>query len=100
MKDIVLPVPPPNEQGRIVELAMAETLNLAHGIDIARKEIALLREYRVRLISDVVTGKLDVREAAARLPDEPDAFVEESAEEIMENDLDELETAVEEEVEA
>ncbi len=30
----------------------------------------LLREYRTRLIADVVTGKLDVREAAARLPDE------------------------------
>jgi type I restriction enzyme S subunit len=32
----------------------------------------LLREYRTRLISDVVTGKLDVREAAARLPGETD----------------------------
>ena len=30
----------------------------------------LLREYRTRLIADVVTGKLDVREAAARLPQE------------------------------
>ena len=34
------------------------------------REIDLLREYRTRLIADVVTGKLDVREAAARLPDE------------------------------
>ena len=33
-------------------------------------EIRLLREYRTRLIADVVTGKLDVREAAARLPEE------------------------------
>ena len=32
----------------------------------------LLREYRTRLIADVVTGKLDVREAAAQLPDESD----------------------------
>ncbi len=31
---------------------------------------SLLREYRTRLIADVVTGKLDVREAAAGLPDE------------------------------
>ena len=37
-----------------------------------RREIALLREYRTRLIADVVTGKLDVREAAAQLPDEVD----------------------------
>jgi hypothetical protein len=38
----------------------------------AHREISLLREYRSRLIADVVTGKLDVREAAARLPDEID----------------------------
>ncbi|MGH8531827.1 MAG: restriction endonuclease subunit S [Gammaproteobacteria bacterium] len=36
----------------------------------AGREVALLREYRTRLIADVVTGKLDVREAAAQLPDE------------------------------
>jgi type I restriction enzyme S subunit len=44
------------------------------GIDttIARleREITLLREYRTRLVADVVTGKLDVRDAAAALPDE------------------------------
>ena len=34
------------------------------------RQINLLREYRTRLIAEVVTGKLDVREAAARLPDE------------------------------
>jgi type I restriction enzyme S subunit len=34
------------------------------------REIELLREYRTRLIADVVTGKLDVRTAAAQLPDE------------------------------
>jgi type I restriction enzyme S subunit len=33
-----------------------------------------LREYRARLIADVVTGKLDVRGAAAQLPeDSPEA---------------------------
>ena len=31
-----------------------------------------MREYRTRLVADVVTGKLDVREAAACLPDERD----------------------------
>jgi type I restriction enzyme S subunit len=35
-----------------------------------RREIDLLNEFRTRVIADVVTGKLDVREAAARLPDE------------------------------
>ena len=35
-----------------------------------QREIDLLREYRTRLVADVVTGKLDVRGAAARLPDD------------------------------
>ena len=38
----------------------------------ARRQIELVQEYRTRLIADVVTGKLDVREAAAQLPDESD----------------------------
>ena len=42
-------------------------------LDRVQREIVLLREYRTRLIADVVTGKLDVREAAARLPDKTDA---------------------------
>jgi type I restriction enzyme S subunit len=33
-----------------------------------QREIELLLEYRTRLVTDVVTGKLDVREAASRLP--------------------------------
>ena len=31
----------------------------------ARRQIDLVQEYRTRLIADVVTGKLDVRAAAA-----------------------------------
>jgi type I restriction enzyme S subunit len=44
------------------------------------REIDLIREYRVRLIADVVTGKVDVRAAAASLPVEmtDEAFLEES----------------------
>ena len=40
------------------------------------REIAFIREYRTRLVADVVTGQLDVREAAAGLPDEEIAPVE------------------------
>jgi len=46
------------------------TAEMAKAIAVALREIQLLHEYRTRLIADVVTGKLDVREAAARLPDE------------------------------
>lgn len=30
-----------------------------------------MQEYRTRLTADIVTGKLDVREAAAKLPELP-----------------------------
>ncbi len=48
------------------------TASLRAGVESTKREINLLREFRTRLIADVVTGKLDVREAAARLPDEAD----------------------------
>jgi type I restriction enzyme S subunit len=65
--------PPLSEQRRIVE-ALDEAMGKATGLaDRAQCHITLLREYRTRLISDVVTGKLDVRDAVERLPDEPDA---------------------------
>ena len=43
---------------------------LSEAVAHAERETSLLREYRTRLIADVVTGKLDVCAAAARLPDE------------------------------
>jgi hypothetical protein len=45
---------------------------LTIGIANAQQEISLLREFRTRLIADIVTGKLDVRDAAAHLPAELD----------------------------
>jgi type I restriction enzyme S subunit len=69
-KNIVLAVPPVNEQRQIVSYIDQATAQLAGAVDVAEREIELLREYRTRLIADVVTGKLDVREAAARLPQE------------------------------
>ena len=47
----------------------------AEARDVAQRQIDLLREYRTRLIADVVTGKLEVRAAAAMLPEEPDDAV-------------------------
>ena len=45
---------------------------LTKAIDHANREISLVREYRARLIFDFITGKLDVRKAAASLLDQPD----------------------------
>ena len=65
-------VPPLSEQAAIVQHLDLSTANISTAMDRARREIKLLGEYRTRLIADVVTGKLDVREAAAKLPDESD----------------------------
>ena len=62
-----LPFPPLLEQTAIVEYLDKTTADIDADINRARRQIELLREYRTRLIADVVTGKLDVREAAAQL---------------------------------
>ena len=69
-KQMPTPYPPPDEQGCIVRYLDKTTDDIDTVVARGRQEIDLLREYRTRLITDVVTGKLDVRSAAARLPDE------------------------------
>ena len=73
------------EQTAIVEFLDKATANMNVAIDRTRRQIDLLREYRTRLIADVVTGKLDVCEATAQLPDEAD---EPSAMEIVDDYAD------------
>jgi type I restriction enzyme S subunit len=69
-KNLVICFPSIDRQSRIC----AEFKHSIGPVDSARRraerEIELLREYRARLVADVVTGKLDVREAIARLPEE------------------------------
>ena len=63
-----LPSPPAEEQRKMAMALGEATANIDDAIARARRQIELLQEYRTRLIADVVTGKLDVRAAAARLP--------------------------------
>ena len=82
LKRMFMALPSAGEQRRIVSAVQASIAPFAGGADRAKREIDLIREYRTRLIGDVVTGKLDVREAAARLPDEAEeveAFVDTAA---------------------
>jgi len=69
---IPLDCPPLDEQKAIVEQVAIQTADAASGIAVSQREIHLLREYRTSLIADIVTGKLDVREATANLPVELD----------------------------
>lgn len=61
--------PPEDEQKAIVRRLEKELQPLNAGLTQASREIALMKEYRARFISDVVTGKIDVRDAASKLPD-------------------------------
>ena len=70
IKNAQIPVPPLPEQTAIVEFLDEQTERINAAIAATRREIELLEEFRTRLVADVVTGKLDVREVAAKLPDE------------------------------
>jgi len=64
IKTITLPAPPIDEQGPIAQHIDEETASLNEATARAKREIDLIREYRTRLIADVVTGKVDVRHLA------------------------------------
>lgn len=57
------PLPPLSEQIAISAYLDKATADIDASIDRAWREIELLSEYRTRLIADVVTGQVDVREA-------------------------------------
>jgi type I restriction enzyme S subunit len=61
-------LPPTEEQQTILVGLAGELSGVNTAISRLEREIELLREYRTRLVADVVTGKLDVREVAERLP--------------------------------
>ena len=70
LQNFPIPLPPPHEQAEIVKFVDEVELELDASIARASRQVELIQEYRTRLIADVVTGKLDVREAAAGLGDE------------------------------
>jgi len=53
--------PPADEQREILEHIQEKSAEIDQAITRAQREIELMREYRTRLISDVVTGQVDVR---------------------------------------
>jgi type I restriction enzyme S subunit len=94
---IPVALPPIIEQVEIVERVRELTYPLSASIGRLTNEIALLREYRTRLIADVVTGKLDVR--GVELPELGDVQEVSDVEDEELEDSEEL-VAVEENVDA
>lgn len=86
IQNLRLPFLSLSEQDLIAKWIATETSDIDTALSKAQNQIDLLREYRTRLIADVVTGKLDVRAAAAGLPEELAAGEEWAAEESAEWD--------------
>lgn len=63
-------------QSSIVNYIEKETNNIDFLISRTEREISLIQEYRTRLIADVVTGKVDVRDIKVPEVAEEDLVVE------------------------
>lgn len=96
---IKIALPPIRELENICDFLDKKILQINNLVTKYREQIALVTLNQTRLIADVVTGKLDVREAASQLPDELEGLLEEP-DETLEEDLEnreEMEEAVPEE---
>jgi type I restriction enzyme S subunit len=79
-------LPSIEEQEGLLAVVDAETAPINTAIARTEREIALMQEYRTRLTADVVTGKLDVRPAAAKLPELPLSDGEGPADDLVPDD--------------
>lgn len=85
-KNFGIPIPPIDEQREIVRYIEAQEKKIDELIAGIETHISLLKEYRTRIISDVVTGQIDVR--GMSIPEYE-----------HENDIDESEAVEDEEAE-
>jgi type I restriction enzyme S subunit len=93
--NLTVSLPPLHEQRSILEFLSVEQRPLLATISRLEREIELLREYRTTLTAEVVTGKLDVREAAKRLPDQTEELLppDESLDDLVDDEITEEDEA-------
>jgi type I restriction enzyme S subunit len=60
IKDLAMPLPPVDEQHRIVDRIAGQTGHIDSLVERTRQSIDLLQEYRTALISAAVTGQIDI----------------------------------------
>ncbi len=84
VRAIQIPYPPEKEQLEIIEYVKTKTAKINQTINQAESEIELMREYRNRLTSDVVTGQIDVRNIEIS-----DIIEEELIQEVLEEEQEE-----------
>ena len=95
IKLFTVALPPKREQLEIVSFVETETSVLETAVNRAEREIDLLREYRTTLTAEVVTGKLDVRDAVKLLPDHADESLpaDESLDDLVDDEITEEDEA-------
>ena len=93
MKEIPFIVPSPSEQTKIVVHIKTMLSKYDRAIETLMAEIETLEEYKTKLVSDVVTGKIDVR--GIEIPEYE--YVEEEADEATEDITDDMEENQDEE---
>jgi type I restriction enzyme S subunit len=85
LQNFPMVLPPIDEQIKIIEFINYKTEYIEQSLKVVKKEITLIQDFHTRLISNVVTGKLDVRTAAILLPEELAEI------EPLEEEIDEIE---------
>lgn len=87
MREFTFGLPDLQEQESILACIDRENSKINQTIEKTKSEIALVQEYRECLITDIVTGKLDVRHVEIAAPaDEPIVDQDDALEEELEGD--------------
>lgn len=68
LRRFYFPVPALDEQHQVVNYLQRAVGQLDDYRELVARQASILKEFQTRLVADVVTGKLDVRDAAAKLP--------------------------------
>lgn len=68
LKRLLVPVPPLLEQSAICRFLEHACRRVQRHVSATKRQIDLLREFRTRLIADVVTGQFYIREDAVHCP--------------------------------
>lgn len=76
VRELPIVVPSVRDQARLLDELTTTQAPMTDAIRRAHDEIALLQEFRTRLVADVVTGQVDVRGVAATLPDAAEAIAD------------------------
>ena len=63
-----IPLPSVDEQVNIVRHLAEVSAHIDASMELAHRQVSLIGEYRTRLIADVVTGQIAVRDAVVELP--------------------------------